>query len=1674
MNYVNQFSFRFNVVLLILVMIVMSISFTHALSTSFQVVSTGDNYTELEFNLQDYEYILNKVDGVEYQRIYHPEAGYIFEEGLPEIPFFTVMLAIPERGIASIEELKVTATEIRENILFFPSQGPDMVISDELGFLYDNEFYKQDVSYPAKLMDIGTPAILRDYRTVSLVVYPFSYNPLRRELTVHQNIRLRVNYDRTFPGENEIDRPSRRLSRSFENIYQGALLNYWQFRNPDLEYQARSILVIHHHSTLITPVVNEFVNWKRDKGFEIFAKDTADLSNNTAIKNYIQNAYNTWENPPEYIVLIGGGSGSFTIPTTSGYGATTDHIYGLLEGNDDIPDTFVGRFPFGNLDQLMVIWEKIENYERYPYLDNINWYQHSLLVGDGTTSSGESPRITIRYVKEIMQRYNPSFQFTEHYNGSATTVINNAFNQGIAFFPFRGYIGMAGWSPNASSLSNGLMLPNCFFMTCSTLYFDNSSKAEAIVNMGIVGEPKGAVATVGMNTASTKTAFNNAYTGAFFYGIFNEGIRTMGETLVRGKIFLHQTWDIMHSSEVPYHTHKASLMGDPSMDIWVENPKQLNVAYNQLLPLGTNYLDLTVTDEFSQPVENAWVTLRQVVGNDETLFVTGYTDENGNITHFFSSDTNGTVKVTVTKPDYIPHHGTFSFDGGPSVSLHSLFVNGVPNAGNQVGFVLNLKNYLGRQAYSLNATLSSESEYVNIIQNYSTYPNIVAGGTGQSINEYIIEIAPDTPSGHTVLMDLNVNESLVNNWTSRFPLTVNNGNLVPTNITFTGDLPLEPGQTSEMFVTLHNNGNIGLTDLYGTISGGGDGLSIIDPTAYFGNITSGGTITNSSNNFVLSASGVIVPGTIFYLDLLLYNSAGFEQTVQLTLTIGTVTVDDPLGPDAYGYRCYDSGDVDHFLAPEYDWIEIVPTLGGNGTNTGLQSDHVNLHQVISMDLPFTFRFYGIDYDIISICANGWASFGVTEQSTFRNYRLPGPMGPAAMIAAFWDNLSTSAGGVYTYYNQNESIFIIQWQNMLNRVGNAEETFQIILYDPAVYMTSTGDGNIKIQYKVFNNVNNQASPEWGNYSTVGIADHTESVGMTYTFANVYPTAARPITNESAIFFTTDSINPDYAYVIIENISYSGGVSNLPQFGETLSMSMTLNNIGGTTAGEVTATLSTNDQYVNIIDNTEYFGVIGVEELVSVDNAFSISIADNVPDQHQAHMTLTMQSDLDLSWQQSFTILIQAPNLQTEDLLIYDFIPHGNNDGIIDPGEMITVSVPVRNIGAANSPEVSMSFVSNHPQVSILDISYDNASQLLSGQTIYPTLLLDIGAGIEIGTFFTIGYTIEYGNYINNGNINLNVGGSFTVQMGSGTATNGTTTANPINIWYRSQRGQTVYPAAELNAAGMIAGGLLTEFGFYVTSPPAYALPNFIIRMKHTTATDASSHDYGPYETVLLIPSYMPVAGGWDMLTLDTPFQWNGVDNILVDTAFAQVPNYNASGQQRIYTVSNGYRYVWNDNSDQTNAVTTTSTSNKPQAQMVFFGVSAGDVETRPLNLTSDFIDDAVYLEWDPPAAAYAALSDHDNTDFLQREADRSRNRSSGILRNEGDRTLQGYNVYRNGIKINQQLVINTNYYDFNLETLEEYYYYVTAIYDSEESIPSNIVYVELENRVATPNFDPIGG
>jgi hypothetical protein len=184
--------------------------------------------------------------------------------------------------------------------------------------------------------------------------------------------------------------------------------------------------------------------------------------------------------------------------------------------------------------------------------------------------------------------------------------------------------------------------------------------------------------------------------------------------------------------------------------------------------------------------------------------------------------------------------------------------------------------------------------------------------------------------------------------------------------------------------------------------------------------------------------------------------------------------------------------------------------------------------------------------------------------------------------------------------------------------------------------------------------------------------------------------------------------------------------------------------------------------------------------------------------------------------------------------------------------------------------------------------------------------------------------------------IECGHTQTVTLGTGTTTNGVTTSSPINIWFRRTVCQTVYTAAELNAAGITGAGTLNQIGYFVANPPIYALPGYTIQMKHTTDTDASGNLEGGYTTVKGPFTYAPGTNEWDMLTLDTPFAWDGVQNIVVRVCWSQVaPSWDPSGQLRTYPATNGYKFRRNDGAGSyCGSVPATVLDTKPQIRMIF--------------------------------------------------------------------------------------------------------------------------------------------
>ena len=178
------------------------------------------------------------------------------------------------------------------------------------------------------------------------------------------------------------------------------------------------------------------------------------------------------------------------------------------------------------------------------------------------------------------------------------------------------------------------------------------------------------------------------------------------------------------------------------------------------------------------------------------------------------------------------------------------------------------------------------------------------------------------------------------------------------------------------------------------------------------------------------------------------------------------------------------------------------------------------------------------------------------------------------------------------------------------------------------------------------------------------------------------------------------------------------------------------------------------------------------------------------------------------------------------------------------------------------------------------------------------------------------------------------------IGTGTASTGTSEASPINVFYQSLHGQSVYTKAELNAAGIVGSVYISQLGFNITGLPNKTMPNFVVRMKHTTAADVSSWiDNTNLVTVYTNASYTVTQTGYNMLTLSTPFLWNGTDNLLIDTAFGLIGSYSQTGTVQYTSVANGYRYTRNDSADQTNVFSGGSTSSsKPNVKLFLTALS----------------------------------------------------------------------------------------------------------------------------------------
>jgi hypothetical protein len=704
-------------------------------------------------------------------------------------------------------------------------------------------------------------------------------------------------------------------------------------------------------------------------------------------------------------------------------------------------------------------------------------------------------------------------------------------------------------------------------IVCGTCNFEaDECFGEMWIRMGVsTTSYKGGPAAWGSTDGGTHTRWNNPLMVGYYWAIFKEGVYNFAAAAVRGKIQQYNTFPRYNSpgGTVEQYFHTYNMLGDPEIPVRTRPPIYLNVTHPLSIEYGLNHVSINVLDVDGNPVEGAYVTLFKETGGEEELWAVDKTDAAGGVTLTFIPPSTGDVTLTVSGRDLFPYQGTIAVVHSDMILGYTSHViddnnfgyssgNGdaVANPGEILELTISLRNFgTGQTAGGITATLESLDENLVVVyQSESEFGDIAPGQTTACSTPYVVRIDTKLQDGDFAGLKITAYDSSGGSWESAVQIPVAAPKFRVSAVTFSdANGRLDPGETLDMVLTVQNNGSLGAMNVNAYVFTMDDYTIMTEANCSFGDIPAGGSANNSGNPLTISSDSETFDGHAINLMLHTTTAAGYQADIPFTVTVGQVLTSDPTGPDAYGYHMFDNTDVEYAPVPAYDWVEIAP---GPGTRLTFAGGTDDASKVITS--PFDFVYYGETFNAMIVCINGFAALdtfaydmGGNYWFNFFNWPIPDPGSGRGQISPFWDDLSYSGSvnGVYTWYDEDNHRFIIQWHLMTHRNTYATETFQIIITDPLYHPTLTGDSEIIFQYKTI--VNNDSGE---NYSSVGFESWDELRGLEYTFDSFYKPGAATLGNNKAIKITTNTGRGGLRGLVdLNNLGFNGGVMVSTSYG-----------------------------------------------------------------------------------------------------------------------------------------------------------------------------------------------------------------------------------------------------------------------------------------------------------------------------------------------------------------------------------------------------------------------------------------------------------------------------------------------------------------------------------------------
>jgi hypothetical protein len=487
-------------------------------------------------------------------------------------------------------------------------------------------------------------------------------------------------------GPNPLSHWGRPVSPQFDRLYRGLVLNYdWL----DLVAWTRSDAIRY-----LIIVADQLVQggdslawWRNLTGMRAHVVSRSDIgggspADTTQIKAYIQDAYDNWAQPPEFVVLMGDLGApsssdeempSFRQVDLLGAGDyASDHQYALLDGSDYCADLFVGRIPTRDVSDCCYVVDKIIRYERDPVVSpgGTTWQEKALMcAGHG----GEYPSITNtkRYVAQKLLTYGyaivDSVYLPDMPGIDPDAMIAIAVNQGRGIINYRGDPTFSwGWTQLdftstdvQNYVHNGRRLPFVLSISCY------SGKYEAQTCFGEYwltvaesnGSQRGAIGFFGA-TGWTHTHQNNWMDKGISRALSEQDIVRAAQATEWGKVWMYT--HLGHSDTTENTVRQYAVLGDPGCQLWLDRPEVLQVTHPATVQPGPQAVTVWVKDQTGVPLNGALVCAWK---GSET-YEYGYTMVGGGTNLAVAPATPGTMLVTVTAANMLPYEGSIEVVAG--------------------------------------------------------------------------------------------------------------------------------------------------------------------------------------------------------------------------------------------------------------------------------------------------------------------------------------------------------------------------------------------------------------------------------------------------------------------------------------------------------------------------------------------------------------------------------------------------------------------------------------------------------------------------------------------------------------------------------------------------------------------------------------------------------------------------------------------------------------------------------------------------------------------------------------------------------------------------------------------------------------------------------------------------